>query len=106
MTHSSSACVLCTCLSFTDGFFCFVTELFIYFHGPQKPRLRRRALQGSVGTSPGDGSCGRDESGIQSVRPDSWPLSPASPLGEQTWTTGFSVSSIASWETEPGKKRS
>ena len=55
-----------------------------------------------MGTSPGDVSCRINKSGIKLVNPDDWPLSPASPLCEQTWPKGFFLA--ASRETEQRKK--
>lgn len=49
------------------------------------------ALQGSMGTSPGDVSCKINNSGITSIIPDSWPLSPGS-LYKQTRPSSFLLS--------------
>lgn len=89
VTQSSLACVLCSCFSSTDESFGLVIKLFIYCHSPQKLRLKCHALKGSVGTSPGDVSRRMNKPGIKPANPNSWPLSPASALCEQIWTTGF-----------------
>ena len=89
VTQSSFACVLCSCFSSTDESFGLVRKLFIYCHSPQKLRLKCHALKGSEGTSPGDVSCKINKAGIKSANPNFWPLSPASPLCEQIWNTGF-----------------
>lgn len=85
---SSFISVPCSCFSSEDEFFALSLN-FIYFHSSQKPRISCHALKGLMGTSPGDVSCKINKLGIKSVNPDYWPLSPASLLCKQTWTTSF-----------------
>lgn len=77
---SSFTCVPCSCFSSTDELFCFVSKPFIYVHSPQKPCSE--GINGAITR------CKINKSGIKSINPDYWPLSPGS-LYKQTWPSSF-----------------